>query len=69
MVEDETFQAPVRKRLEVFGIIYCQGSKEDKAKALYNIIQEEGQDRISISDKDFKKVFADACRLATLIVN
>jgi hypothetical protein len=36
--EDESLVAPVRKRLEIFGIMYCLASKEEKAKALYNII-------------------------------
>ncbi len=69
IVGDGTFESSIKQRLEVLGILYCQATKLEKATALYDILQEEGHERISTNDKDFKKVFADACKLVTLTIN
>jgi len=68
-VEDGTFVSSLKQRLEVLGILYCEATKLEKATALYDILQEEGHERISTNDKDFKNVFIDGCKIVTLIIN
>lgn len=55
--------------LKCFGLFHNQGEEEDKAKALYNILQDggiEAQPMITANDKDFKPNFI---RLASLCTN
>ena len=43
--------------LLLLGILYCQGSNEDKARVFYDILQDGLQDTISANDKDIKSCF------------
>ena len=47
----------------------CGGSSDVKVKCFYDILQENGKDRIANSDKDFPENFALLVNLATKLVN
>ena len=54
--------------LKIFGLLHCAGTRSDKGKHLYALLQEGGLDRhknISANDKDFKPVFEKMCSFAT----
>ena len=38
--------------LLLFGLLYCQGTNDDKSKVLYDVLQDGLQDTISAKDKD-----------------
>ena len=54
--------------LKCWALFHCQGKKDRKAVALYNILQDGGlekHDQITATDKDFRPNFERLCRLAT----
>ena len=54
--------------LKCFGLFHNQGEEQDKAKALYSILQEGGieqQPMITANDKDFKPNFVRLASLCT----
>jgi len=50
-------------------VTQCGGSSEVKVKSFYDILQENGKDRIANSDKDFPENFSFMIYLATKLVN
>jgi hypothetical protein len=53
----------------LWGIILCGGSSELKTTTFYDILQDNNQDRISATDKDFPGNFNLMIDLATKLVN
>ncbi len=51
--------------LLLFGLLYCQGSNEEKAKVLYDVLQDGLQDSISAKDKDLEDCFGRLIEMAT----
>jgi hypothetical protein len=51
--------------LLLFGLLYCQGSNEDKAKVLYDVLQDGLQESISANDKDLKDCFGRLIEMGT----
>lgn len=44
-------------KLIVLGLVLCNGTPEMKVRVLYDILQDNMQERISANDKDFKSCF------------
>ena len=56
MDEDQPDKLSVIK-LIILGLVLCGGSYELKARVLYDVLQDNMQQQISSSDKDFKSTF------------
>ncbi len=51
--------------LLLLGLLYCQGSAIDKAKVLYDVLQDGLQDSIAANDKDLKDCFGRLVEMGT----
>lgn len=51
--------------LLLFGLLYCQGTNDDKAKVFYDVLQDGLQDTISAKDKDIQDCFGRMIEIAT----
>jgi hypothetical protein len=43
------------RKLKCVGLLWCDGEPEEKVVELYDMIQDNNQERIAADDKDFKK--------------
>ena len=55
--------------LMLFGLLYCQGSNEEKSKVFYDVLQDGLQDVISASDKDLKDCFGRLIEMASSVIH
>jgi len=51
--------------LLLFGLLYCTGSNEEKAKVFYDVLQDGLQETISANDKDLKDCFGRLIEMGT----
>ena len=51
--------------LLLLGLIYCQGSNDDKSKVFYDVLQDGLQETISANDKDLKDCFGRLIEMGT----
>ena len=52
-------------KLKTLGLMWCSGSKQERATQFYGMVQDFDQDEIACSDKDFNEVFDYICYLMT----
>jgi hypothetical protein len=45
------------QKLRIVGLLWCDGDAEEKVPELYETLQEEGDEEISWTDKDFRSTF------------
>jgi len=70
LLKDETHPAELSKiALMLWGVVLCGGDNTLKAKAFYDVLQDNGQPHISAQDKDFPGNFTLIIDLATKLVN
>ena len=43
------------RKIKCVGLLWCDGSNKEKVVELYDMIQDNNQERIAADDKDFKK--------------
>eukprot|EP00347_Sterkiella_histriomuscorum_P018693 403344536 len=55
--------------LLLFGLLYCQGTPEEKSSCLYDILQDGLQEQISANDKDLKDCFWRLLELASVQIH
>jgi len=51
------------------GILFCQGSTDEKSRVFYDILQDGLQENISANDKDLKDCFGRLLEMATANVH
>lgn len=56
------------QKLKLMAILLCEGSPKEKAFELYDSVQDNFQERIACSDKDFEPAFFHLLDLATELV-
>ena len=55
-------------KLILLGLLLCAGSPELKCRALYDVLQDDLQDKISASDKDFRTTFEDIIEVSCYMI-
>ncbi|CDW79357.1 UNKNOWN [Stylonychia lemnae] len=66
---DETETEMNVQYLMLFGLLYCQGSNDEKAQVLYDIFQDGLQELISANDKDIKDCFWRLLDMASHVIH
>ena len=54
------------QKLEMLGLLLCQGEFREKTQVFWDLLQDGGQEFISASDKDYKPCFTALCELCTV---
>ena len=67
MIYEGTDKLDVHK-LQILGILWCNGDDKKKATQLYLLLQERNSDRINSHDKDFPRCFNTLLDTATEMV-
>ena len=52
----------------ILGMMMCGGSSEMKARVLYDVLQDDMQETISASDKDFLRIFTKIILLSCYVL-
>ena len=55
-------------KLILLGLLLCSGSEQLKCRVLYDILQDDLQDKISASDKDFSTTFEDLIEVSCYMI-
>lgn len=55
-------------KLILLGLLLCSGADELKCRVLYDILQDDLQDKISASDKDFSTTFEDLIQVSCYMI-
>ena len=56
------------ERLRTIGLLWCDGDVEEKVLEIYDVLQENGNEKIASNDKDFKKYYYEIIYLSTEMV-